>query len=59
MQKFSGQILSKGGEGVMLCEPQSLYKEGRSNSLKKFKPEFDTEVRVAEVQYPHGLSCVQ
>ena len=31
------QIIKKGGEGVMLRKPGSLYESGRSNSLLKVK----------------------
>jgi hypothetical protein len=43
----------------MLREPQSLYTPGRSTSLRKFKPFFDTEVKVIENNYPHGFQCQQ
>jgi ATP-dependent DNA ligase len=43
----------------MLREPHSMYKAGRSTSLKKFKPFSDTEVRVVENNYPHGFTCQQ
>jgi DNA ligase-1 len=59
LKEHFDNIIAKGGEGVMLREPQSLYKAGRSNSLKKFKPFFDTEVRVIENNYPHGFKCLQ
>jgi ATP-dependent DNA ligase len=52
-------ILEKGGEGVMLREPHSLYKAGRSSSLRKFKTFFDTEVKVLENNYPQGFLCEQ
>ena len=53
------KVIAKGGEGIVLREPQSLYKQGRSKSLCKFKPFFDTEVKVLENNYPHGFNCVQ
>jgi DNA ligase-1 len=59
LQEHFNNIIAKGGEGVMLREPHSYYKIGRSESLKKFKPFFDTEVKVVENSYPHGLNCVQ
>jgi DNA ligase-1 len=59
LKEYFDSIIAKGGEGVMLREPQSLYKGGRSESLRKYKPFFDTEVKVVENQYPHGLNCVQ
>ena len=43
----------------MLREPRSMYKVGRSNSLKKFKSFNDTEVKVIKSQYPHGFICEQ
>jgi DNA ligase-1 len=59
LKEFFEQVISKGGEGVMLREPQSLYKAGRSPSLRKFKPFFDTEVKVLENNFPHGFECAQ
>ena len=59
MKQFNETILKKGGEGVMLREPGSIYKAGRSTSLRKYKPFFDTEVKVVKIQYPHGFSCEQ
>ena len=43
----------------MLRDPQSLYKPGRSESMLKYKPFSDTEVKVVENNYPHGLHCEQ
>jgi ATP-dependent DNA ligase len=43
----------------MLREPASLYKGGRSPSLRKYKEFFDAEVKVVENEYPHGLKCLQ
>jgi hypothetical protein len=43
----------------MLREPQSLYKAGRSSSLRKYKHFFDAEVKVLENNCPHGFSCQQ
>jgi ATP-dependent DNA ligase len=59
LKKYFSEIIAKGGEGVMLREPQSLYKAGRSSSLMKYKPFFDTEVKVIENKYPHGFECQQ
>ena len=59
MQEFFDSIIAKGGEGVILREPQSMYKAGRSDSLRKYKPYFDAEVRVIENNYPHGFQCKQ
>lgn len=35
--KATRQIMGKGGEGVILRRPNSLYEPGRSESLRKFK----------------------
>ena len=43
----------------MLRKPSSLYEQGRSNSMKKYKEYLDTEVRVVKNMYPHGMECVQ
>ena len=43
----------------MLREPGSLYVNGRSAHLRRFKPFFDTEVKVIKNQYPHGFICEQ
>jgi DNA ligase-1 len=59
LKEFFTSIVAKGGEGVMLREPQSMYKSGRSESLKKYKPFFDSEVQVLENNYPHGFNCKQ
>ena len=59
LSEFMEQISAKRGEGVVLREPGSKYKAGRSTGLCKLKPFFDTEVKVVENQYPHGLMCEQ
>ena len=59
LKQFSSEILAKGGEGVVLREPGSVYKAGRSTSLRKFKEYFDAEVKVLESNYPHGFVCEQ
>jgi ATP-dependent DNA ligase len=43
----------------MLREPQSMYTAGRSNSLRKYKHLFDTEVKVVENNWPYGFNCLQ
>ena len=59
LKEFSDGIIAKGGEGVMLREPHSLYKGGRSSALRKYKPFLDTEVKVVENNFPYGLMCKQ
>ena len=45
-------ILKKGGEGVMIKDPNSLYEDKRSNFLLKYKPNFDAEALI--VDYTEG-----
>ena len=57
LKEIAEGIVSRGGEGLMLREPGSLYTAGRSPSLRKYKPYFDTEVIVVESNYPQGFTC--
>jgi ATP-dependent DNA ligase len=59
LKEYWKDIVAKGGEGIVLREPGSLYSGGRSNSLRKYKEFFDTEVKVLENAYPHGFNCQQ
>ena len=59
LQQFNKSIIEKGGEGVILREPGSLYESGRSSGLRKYKPYLDTEVKVVKSQYPYGFACEQ
>lgn len=40
LKKYFNEIVKKGGEGVMLREPGSLYTQGRSTSVRKYKVSF-------------------
>ena len=57
LKRFNESIIAKGGEGVMLREPGSLYKQGRSTSLRKYKPLFDADVKVIKNASPYGFQC--
>ena len=59
LHRYLVEVVAKGGEGVMLREPGSLYRGGRSPSLRKFKEYLDTEVKVIQNNYPYGFNCVQ
>jgi DNA ligase-1 len=59
LKEYFNEVVAKGGEGVMLREANSLYKGGRSPTLRKYKEYFDTEVKVLENEYPHGFKCLQ
>jgi len=43
------EIVTKGGEGLMLHQADSLYHSGRSNDLLKLKPWQDAETTVVEI----------
>ena len=47
-------VLSYGGEGLMLRQPKSVYERKRSSSLLKVKEFLDAEARVLEHQYGKG-----
>ena len=59
LKQVMENIIAKGGEGVVLREPNSMYIKGRSQSFRKYKPFYDTEVKVIENNYPHGFNCLQ
>lgn len=43
MDTLYKSILKKGGEGLMIKDPDSFYEDGRSNYMLKVKPSFDEE----------------
>ena len=43
MDEFYKNILKLGGEGIMIKDPISQYKEGRSSDMLKYKPSYDRE----------------
>ena len=43
------EIVTKGGEGLMLHRANSFYHSGRSDNLLKFKLWQDTEATVVEI----------
>jgi DNA polymerase/3'-5' exonuclease PolX len=45
-------IISKGGEGIMLKHPSSIYEDKRSNYMLKYKPSFDEEAII--IDYKEG-----
>jgi len=52
MDKLYKSITQKGGEGIMLKNPKSLYEGGRSANMLKVKPSFDIEAVI--VDYTQG-----
>ena len=59
LAEYMKDIVSKGGEGVMLREANSLYEGKRSTTLRRHKEFLDTEVKVIKNNYPHGFECLQ
>ena len=52
MEDYYKSIIEKGGEGIMLKHPLSMYKGGRSSEMLKYKPSFDREGII--VDYKEG-----
>lgn len=52
LEALVDQVLSAGGEGVMLRAPHSVYERRRSSTLYKWKPFLDGEARV--IGYEQG-----
>ena len=48
VNQFLQEVLSKGGEGVILRNPKIAYQGGRSEGFLKLKPKDDAECRVLE-----------
>lgn len=57
LKQFNDVIIAKGGEGVVLREPGSMYISGRTTCMQKYKLSFDAEVKVLKNQYPQGFHC--
>ena len=54
MDKLYKDILTKGGEGLMIKDPDSLYEDKRSNYMLKVKPEFDEEAEIVDYKLGNG-----
>jgi len=50
MDKYTQEIIQSGGEGVVLRKPNSLYENGRSHSVLKYKVMRDGEALVVGIQ---------
>lgn len=57
LQKMLKQVLMKGGEGIMLRQPKSLYEQIRSHTLLKVKFFHDEEAKV--VKHENGSGRLQ
>jgi len=54
MEHIYQDILSNGGEGVMIKDPVSLYEDKRSNYMLKYKPCFDAEAIIIDYKPGNG-----
>uniref|UniRef100_A0A6C0BSJ9 DNA-directed DNA polymerase n=1 Tax=viral metagenome TaxID=1070528 RepID=A0A6C0BSJ9_9ZZZZ len=54
MDEFYQSIISNGGEGIMIKRPDSIYKDGRSSDMLKYKPSFDREAEIIDYKPGKG-----
>jgi len=54
MDKLYKKILEKGGEGLMIKDPDSMYEDKRSNYMLKVKPSFDEEAIIIDYKLGNG-----
>jgi len=54
MEKTYQDILKKGGEGIMIKDPTSLYEDKRSNYMLKYKPSYDAESIIVDYHMGNG-----
>ena len=54
LSEMLGEVMSRGGEGLMLREPYSKWEQCRSNNLLKVKPYEKMEVTVTGYYYGDG-----
>jgi len=50
MQKYMREIVESGGEGVVVRKPHSVYENGRSHNILKFKTQRDGEALVVGIR---------
>lgn len=54
LDKIYKDVLSKGGEGVMIKDSVSLYEDKRSDYMLKYKPCFDAEAVIVDYKDGNG-----
>ena len=54
METIYKDILKKGGEGIMIKDPDSFYEDKRSNFMLKYKPNFDAEAIIVDYKFGNG-----
>ena len=56
MMKYIIEIMEKGGEGIIIREPESKYEKGRSSLLQKVKSQF---LSIGTVTKPQSIKNTQ
>lgn len=59
LENYLQQVVSRGGEGVVLRKPNSHYVYGRSSNMLKVKRHKDTEVQLIRPHESNTLLCLQ
>ena len=54
MEELYKKVIEKGGEGIMLKCPNSMYEDKRSNYMLKVKPSFDEEAIIIDSKMGKG-----
>jgi len=54
MKEYYENIIQNGGEGIMIKHPKSLYENGRSSYMLKYKPAFDREAIIIDYKLGEG-----
>jgi len=54
METYYQEIIGGGGEGIMIKHPNSVYENGRSSNLLKYKPSFDREAIIVDYNGGQG-----
>jgi len=54
MKSFYQEIIDNGGEGIMMKHPLTVYENGRSNYMLKYKPSFDREAIIIDYKLGSG-----
>ena len=54
MKQYYEQVVSEGGEGIMMKHPTQLYEKGRSSNLLKYKPVYDRDAIIIDYKLGKG-----
>ena len=57
LESYYNEILSRGGEGVMLNNPSAFYHEGRTDAILKLKPVMDDECVIVGYKEGNGRNA--